>query len=85
VVEVTQALRRALQAEYVVLGGGNAKRLKKLPDGARLGDNGNAFLGGFRLWEDAPQRVQPKTPTISRDEQTSRRTSKAGNRAAQQS
>ncbi len=56
VAEMTQALRRALQAEYVVLGGGNAKKLKDLPEGARLGDNGNAFLGGFRLWEDRPHR-----------------------------
>jgi polyphosphate glucokinase len=35
----------------VVLGGGNAKKLKKLPPGCRLGDNANAFLGGFRLWD----------------------------------
>ena len=54
VAEVTEALRRALQVEYVVLGGGNAKKLKDLPEGARLGDNGKAFLGGFRLWEDQP-------------------------------
>lgn len=57
VAEVTQALRRALQVEYVVLGGGNAKKLKKLPDGARLGDNKNAFLGGFRIWDEARQRL----------------------------
>lgn len=54
VAAVTEALRRALQVEYVVLGGGNAKKLKDLPEGARLGDNGNAFLGGFRLWKDQP-------------------------------
>lgn len=70
VIEVTQALCRALQAEYVVLGGGNAKRLKQLPDGVRLGDNGNAFLGGFRMWEDTPLRVRSKTRTRSQDEQT---------------
>jgi polyphosphate glucokinase len=34
----------------VVLGGGNAKKIKKLPPHARLGKNENAFVGGFRLW-----------------------------------
>jgi polyphosphate glucokinase len=41
----------ALAPEYIVLGGGNAKLLKELPPKTRLGDNRNAFLGGFRLWE----------------------------------
>ena len=40
----------ALELDEVVLGGGNAKNLKKLPKGCRAGDNANAFLGGFRLW-----------------------------------
>ena len=48
--EVVKQLKAALQADYVVLGGGNARRLKKLPPGTRLGDNVNAFQGGFRLW-----------------------------------
>jgi hypothetical protein len=48
--EVVQQLRSAVQADYVVLGGGNAKLLKKLPPGTRLGDNSNAFQGGYRLW-----------------------------------
>ena len=45
----------------MVLGGGNAKQLKELPPGCRLGDNANAFLGGFRLWHDrhAPARSPP--------------------------
>jgi polyphosphate glucokinase len=41
----------ALQLDDVVLGGGNVKKLEKLPRGCRAGDNANAFLGGFRLWE----------------------------------
>jgi predicted NBD/HSP70 family sugar kinase len=53
VAEVVEALRHALQVDYVVLGGGNASKLKRLPDAARLGHNHNAFIGGFRLWEDA--------------------------------
>ncbi len=51
---VIDQLRRALEADYVVLGGGNAKFLKELPDGVRLGENSNAFLGGFRLWKEHP-------------------------------
>ena len=50
VADVVERLKAALQADYVVLGGGNARLLKKLPPGARLGENSNAFRGGFRLW-----------------------------------
>ena len=48
--KVVQQLKRAVQADYVVLGGGNARLLKKLPPGAQRGDNSNAFQGGYRLW-----------------------------------
>jgi predicted NBD/HSP70 family sugar kinase len=48
--EIVAHLKAALEVDYVVLGGGNARRLKSLPQGARLGDNRNAFLGGVRLW-----------------------------------
>jgi polyphosphate glucokinase len=51
VAKVVQQLRDALQADEVVLGGGNVKKLKQLPPGTRLGDNKNAFAGGFRMWE----------------------------------
>jgi polyphosphate glucokinase len=51
VAKITAKLKAALEADYVVLGGGNAKKLKELPTGARLGNNEHAFLGGFRLWE----------------------------------
>ena len=46
-----ERLTPALLLDDVVLGGGNAKNLKKLPKGCRAGDNANAFLGGFRLWD----------------------------------
>jgi polyphosphate glucokinase len=49
--EVVDHLRKVLEADYVVVGGGNARRLKSLPDDVRLGDNHNAFIGGLRLWE----------------------------------
>jgi polyphosphate glucokinase len=51
VIDVTERLKAALEADYVVLGGGNARKVKKLPADVRLGDNGHAFIGGFRLWD----------------------------------
>jgi polyphosphate glucokinase len=51
VAKVVKKLKSALEADYVVLGGGNSKKLERIPSGARLGSNGNAFRGGFRLWE----------------------------------
>lgn len=50
--DVVAKLQAALLAEYVVLGGGNVKKLTSIPPGARPGDNRNAFTGGFRMWED---------------------------------
>src|SRR5215831_2155522 len=52
VADVVTTLRHALQADYVVLGGGNARRLKRLPEHTNLGDNKRAFSGGFRMWEE---------------------------------
>lgn len=52
VAKVIEIFRKALQPEYIVLGGGNAKLVKGLPPDVRLGDNANAFVGGFRLWEE---------------------------------
>ena len=48
--DVVKQLKIALEADYVVLGGGNARLLKNLPTGGELGDNANAFRGGLRLW-----------------------------------
>lgn len=50
VFDVVEKLKNALEVDYVVLGGGNARLLKKLPPGARRGNNVAAFAGGFRLW-----------------------------------
>jgi polyphosphate glucokinase len=52
VTKVVELMRAALEPEEVVLGGGNAKKLKKLPPGTRLGNNDNAFRGGFELWNE---------------------------------
>jgi polyphosphate glucokinase len=57
VAKVVSLMRAALQVEEVVLGGGNVKKLKTLPPGARLGNNENAFRGGSELWnEDVDHR-----------------------------
>jgi polyphosphate glucokinase len=58
----------ALHPEDAVIGGGNAKKLKKLPPGCRAGKNANAFLGGFRLWDGS----QASTPldVLHQHEQT---------------
>jgi polyphosphate glucokinase len=65
VADVVEQLTAALEPDDVVLGGGNVHKLKKLPPGCRPGDNGNAFRGGFRLWENAevlkPKDVRAKT------------------------
>lgn len=50
VFDVVERLTAALEPDYVVLGGGNAEKLDELPPRTRLGDNANAFEGGFRLW-----------------------------------
>jgi hypothetical protein len=61
---VVELLKDALEAEYVVLGGGNSKNIKKLPRNTRLGDNRNAFIGGFRLWKERPRLGRASTYRI---------------------
>jgi polyphosphate glucokinase len=59
--DVVAQLSSLLEADYVVLGGGNARKLKRLPKNARLGSNDFAFLGGFRVWHHAaPSRAPAK-------------------------
>jgi polyphosphate glucokinase len=52
VAKVVELFVAALDPEYVVLGGGNVDKLEELPPLTRRGDNMNAFVGGFRLWDD---------------------------------
>jgi polyphosphate glucokinase len=67
VCDVVERFRAALQPDYIVIGGGNAARLKRIPEGARIGENNDAFRGGFRLW-DAPQQpagvLAPQRPGV---------------------
>jgi polyphosphate glucokinase len=55
--DVAERLMAALQADYVVIGGGNARKLEELPSTCRLGENSNAFKGGFRLWDTAAEDI----------------------------
>ncbi len=64
---VVELLSKALEPDYVVVGGGNARRLDEPPTGVGLGDNANAFKGGFRLWqEDGGIPVAETTPPPAR-------------------
>lgn len=65
VADVIERLIAAIEPDEVVLGGGNAKLLKEIPAHCRLGDNDNAFLGGFRAWEqEAPRPRRAAASTI---------------------
>jgi len=70
VCEATAVLKTAFLADYVVLGGGNAKKLEELPEGCRRGGNHNAYFGGLRMWDDVavaalPTAVPAETPAAS--------------------
>lgn len=52
--KVLRQLKRALIADYIVLGGGNSKLIEELPDGVEFGHNRNAYAGGCRLWQTEP-------------------------------
>ncbi len=60
VVHALVQLKKSLIADYVVLGGGNAKRVDELPKGVERGHNRNAFLGGTRLWQIDSRTQRPK-------------------------
>jgi hypothetical protein len=57
---VIPALKQSFIADYVVLGGGNAKCIEKLPRGVELGHNRNAYTGGVRLWQNEPRTGRPR-------------------------
>ena len=59
VLEAAETLKTAFLADYVVLGGGNAKKLEDLPEGLRRGGNHNAYFGGLRMWEDGQAADAP--------------------------
>jgi polyphosphate glucokinase len=85
VFDIVAKLTAALEPDDVVLGGGNVKNLAELPPGCRAGDNANAFLGGFALWEratdqtiavagaDTPVQAAPKKTTAKRKKKTKKK------------
>jgi polyphosphate glucokinase len=70
VLDIVKKLRKAMEVDYVELGGGNAELVGTLPKGVRLGDNANAFRGGFALWEDAKKSKKKARPPETRPEPT---------------
>jgi len=65
VAEVVAHMTNALRPDDVVLGGGNAKKLTEVPAHCRLGSNSNAFIGGFRMWEDSQGNQKRKSTRLS--------------------
>lgn len=62
--EAGVSLKTSFLADYVVFGGGNAKRLGELPEGCRKGGNHNAYFGGLRLWQDGHQEDGPRLAVV---------------------
>lgn len=58
---VVEGFSAALLPDEIVVGGGQADRLKTLPPRTRCGSNSAAFLGGFRLWDESPPDKSPHT------------------------
>ena len=61
IARIVAILRTSFVTDYIVIGGGMARRIERLPPGVRLGDNRNAFTGGLRLWGRGLGRVTAKT------------------------
>jgi len=70
---LTERLMATVHPDDVVLGGGNAKKLKKLPPGCRAGHNANAFIGGFRMWEGVNSGLSYTRPLLVPDQPRSRK------------
>ena len=57
-------LKLSFIADYIVLGGGNAKQFETLRKGIEPGHNRNAYQGGLRMWETDPKTRRPKWNVI---------------------
>lgn len=67
VADASAVLKEAFFADYVVLGGGNAKKVEELPKDCRRGSNQNAYFGGLRMWEDASKLAAPTVLAIAQE------------------
>jgi polyphosphate glucokinase len=76
--KVVALLKHGLQADYVMLGGGQTKKLKGLPAGVRLGNNTNAIRGGIRLWRDAAGTPKRRRPRVARQARRAARKTRIG-------
>lgn len=65
VLDAGRSLKAAFLVDYVVFGGGNAKKLEDLPHAFRRGGNHNAYFGGLRMWEDAHPAQLPRLAEIN--------------------
>jgi polyphosphate glucokinase len=75
--KVVALLKHGLQADYVMLGGGQAKMLKGTPPGARLGNNLNAMAGGVKLWQRSADARRKSAPTPRRRPRAGSRTGRS--------
>ncbi len=66
ITETLPMLRRALAADYTLLGGGNAKLVDPLPSRTRRGSNHDAFVGGLKLWEEIVEPHDRRSPAVWR-------------------
>lgn len=64
--EITRLLREAMSADYILLGGGNARHVDPMPPDTRRGGNDDAFVGGFRLWEEVIEPHDRRPPHVWR-------------------
>jgi len=62
---IVKNLQAAFLADYIILGGGNAKKLRRLPKGAKRGSNRYAFTGGIRLWKKGPLEAEVRKHTLT--------------------
>jgi len=69
VARAAELLRPAFEADYVTLGGGNAKKLRSMPSDCRRGSNHNAYFGGIRMWEDSDHLDFPSLTLLHPDEE----------------
>jgi len=72
VFETVELLTAAVLPDYVVLGGGNVKKLKELPPACIAGNNSNAFEGGFRMWDGPADSVTNPLPAVHKASRSSR-------------
>jgi polyphosphate glucokinase len=82
VFEAVELLTAAILPDYVVLGGGNVKKLEELPPACVEGSNANAFEGGFRMWEGPADRLTTPNPAVHKASRASRAAKGAANGVA---